>query len=136
MSAFGVSVVADGQIRVQDLPHPLYPSRVRPFIKGLQLSVPAAVGTYTTTYTLQEDMELVSVAFAASGFSLDDYWYVDVGGERILDTIYTKELPESVLMGSPWAVVLPITAGTVITLGFANQSGTAKRAWWNLHFLR
>lgn len=136
MSPFGVVVVADGQVRVCDLPHPLYPNKVRPYVKGLQLQVPPVVGTYTTIYTPAEDVELISVSFAASGFSLDDYWFVDVGTERILDTIYTKELPEAVLMGSPWAVVLPVAAGTVITLGFVNASGTAKRAWWNLHFLR
>jgi len=134
--SFGVVVVADGDVRVAQLPHPLYPSKVRPYIKGLQLIVPATASTYTTGYTVPEDMELVSVSFAASGFSLDDHWFVDVGGDRILDTIYTKELPEAVLMGSPWAVVLPVAAGTQIVLGFVNGSSTAKRVWWNLHFLR
>jgi hypothetical protein len=133
---FHLAVVADGQVRIHDLPHPLYPKKTRPYIKGLQLSIPAAAGTYTAKYTVPQDMELLSVAFAASGFSLDDYWFVDVGNERILDTIFTKELPESVLMGTPWSIVLPVAAGTVITLGFVNDSATAKRAWWNLHFLR
>jgi len=128
--------VADGQIRVVDLPYPLYPNKTRPYIKGLQLIVPATAQTYSTTYTPTEDVELLAVAMAASGYSLGDYWWVDVGQERIIDTCYTKELPESVLLGTPWSIVYPVPAGTQIRLSFNNASGTAKRVWWNLHMLR
>jgi len=135
-AGFGVTVVADGQVRVMDLPHPLYPRKRRPYIKGLQLIVNPVAQTFTTTYTPSEDVELLSIAMAASGYSLGDYWWVDVGQERILDTIYTKELPESVLLGTPWSIVYPVTAGTPIKLSFHNASGTGKRVWWNLHMLR
>lgn len=135
-AGFGVTVVADGQVRVMDLPYPLYPRKRRPYIKGLQLSVSATAQTYTTTYTPSEDVELLSIAMACSGYGLGDYWWVDVGQERILDTIYTKELPESVLLGTPWSIVYPVAAGTAIKLSFHNASGSAKRVWWNLHMLR
>ncbi|ADU50176.1 hypothetical protein Tmar_0051 [Thermaerobacter marianensis DSM 12885] len=135
-AGFGVTVVADGQVRVMDLPHPLYPSKRRPYIKGLQLSVPAVAQTYSVTYTPAEDVELLSIAMAASGYGLGDYWWADVGTERLLDSIYTKELPESVLLGTPWSIVYPVAAGTEIKLSFNNASGTAKRVWWNLHMLR
>lgn len=133
---FGVVYIADGRIQIRELPFPWFPKKTKPFVKGLSLSLPAADGTYEASYTPGADMELLTVAVACSGYAADDYWELWVGSERICETIYLKELPESVGMGSPWAVVFPVPAGTPVSFRFRNASATAKRVWVNFHFLR
>lgn len=135
--AFEVIYSAGGIIdKVKEFPYPQFPKKVVPFVKGFKLDVPASTGVFTHTYVLPEDMELVSIAMACSSYGIGDYWEVQAGEEKICETIYTKELPESVGMGNYLSVVYPLPQNAAITMYFYNESGTAKQVWFNFKFLR
>jgi hypothetical protein len=135
--AFEIIYSAGGIIdKVKEFPYPQFPHKVIPYVKGFNLNVPATQGVYNYNYTLLEDMELVSIAIACSTYDVSDYWEVVVGDEKICETIYTKELPESVGMGNYLSVVYPVIQNTVITMYYYNNSGNAKQVWFNFKFLR
>jgi len=135
--AFEVIYSAGGIIdKVKEFPYPQFPKKVVPFVKGFKMDVPASNGVYNYTYNLKEDVELVSIAMACSSYGTGDYWEVQAGSEKICETIYTKELPESVGMGNYLSVVYPLPANSAIIMYFYNNSGTAKQVWFNFKFLR
>ena len=135
--AFNVIYSAGGVIdKVREFPYPQFPKKVIPWVKGFMLNVTATNDVFSYTYTLPEDMELVSIAMACSTYGIGDYWEVQAGSEKICETIYTKELPESVGMGNYLSVVYPMSQNSAITMYFYNNSGTAKQVWFNFKFLK
>ncbi|MED2002414.1 hypothetical protein P4V86_03450 [Brevibacillus laterosporus] len=100
------------------------------------MDIPAAKTTKSDTFSLPYDTEFLSIAFAASQYCVGDYWELTIGKEKVCQTIFTKELPESVSMGNSFGIVYPIEAGTPIKFDFVNTSGQAKSVWYNIKFLR
>jgi len=129
-----VSVVEE--VKRINFPEHLFPTKHRPFTKGFRMSIPAMTGTYETVYTPEEDMELVDIGIACSGYADNDYWELLVGDYKVVETMYTKELPEHINMGTTLYVVHAVPAGTPMRLQFHNDSGTSKTVWFNLRFLR
>jgi hypothetical protein len=125
-SPFAVSHVAGGR-----LDWPFFPSKMRPFIKGFNLSVPGIEEVCEMTYEPPMDAELLCVAVGASKYNPDDNWNVEINGERFIETIYTKDLPEGMYL----MVVKPLSAGDEMKFIFDNQSGEPKEVWFNYQFL-
>ncbi|MEK5060928.1 MULTISPECIES: hypothetical protein [unclassified Paenibacillus] len=135
--AFNIVYVAGGVIdKVRELPYPHFSKKTIPFIRGQMLDIPAAQTTKSDTFTLPYDTEFLSIAFAASQYCVGDYWELTIGNEKVCQTIFTKELPESVSMGNSFGIVYPIAAGTQIKFDFVNVVPEAKSVWYNIKFLR
>lgn len=114
----------------------LIASMRNPFAKGFKLDVPAIPGVYTIEYLATEDIEIVNVGIACSGYSDEDFWELIIGDKKLYETIYTKELPETINMGGSFISVYLVEANTLIKLGFHNVSGTSKTVWVNMRFLK
>lgn len=110
-------------------------TKSKPFAKGFRLEVPAMAGEYAVQYTLPEDMEIVSIAVAASGYADHDYWELYFNSDKVIETMYTREVPEAHALGAGSGVFL-LPQGTTITMAFNNGSGTSKIVWFSLRFLR
>lgn len=136
---FNVTYPAGGvidEVKKINFPPHLFPSLAKPFTKGFKLEIPAITGVYTLTYTAAQPIELIDIGLACSGYADDDYWEMTVGTEKIVETMYTKELPQHVNMGTTLYVVQRIATGTEIKMEFHNDSGTSKNVWFDLRFLK
>lgn len=134
--SFSISYVAGGVIdKVRELPYPHFSKYPVPFIKGRRMEINGG-GTFTDTYSLPFPTEFLSIAFAASEYCDGDYWELTLGGVKICETIYTKELPESVSMGNSFGIVYPMEEDTEVKFEFFNVSGEPKSVWYNIKFLR
>jgi hypothetical protein len=138
--SYNVGGVID-EIKKINWPAHLFPTKTRSFIKGLTLNVPAFADTYVVSYTCREEMELVNVSLACSGYKDEDEWelFVIVPGEepyQLVETMPTRELAESINMGNFLYIVERIPAGTELQFQFHNNSGTSKKVWPSLRFLR
>jgi len=134
--SFTVSYVAGGVIdKVRQLPYPHFSIYTVPYIKGRRIEASGS-GVYTDTFSLPFPSEFLSVAFAASEYCDGDYWELTLGDTKVCETIYTKELPESVSMGNSFGIVYPLDENTPIKFAFHNVSGKSKSVWYNIKFLR
>lgn len=124
------------EIKKINFPSNVFPSLSKSFTKGFRTEIPAAAGIYIVPYTAPVDMELLDVALACSGYGDDDYWELDVGTEKVIETMYTKELPQHINMGTSLYVIEKIPAGTEIKLSFCNNSATSKTVWFDLRLLK
>lgn len=122
--------------KVNKLPYPHFSRFTKPYIRGRMIDVPASQGTFSDNYTLPYPVEFLSIAVACSQYCVGDYWELTLGDEKICETIYTKELPESVSMGNSFGIVYPLDPNTNIQFDFYNVSGQAKQVWYNVKFLR
>lgn len=122
--------------KLRELPYPHFSKKTVPYVKGRAIQVSTEARPFVDSYSLPFDTEFLSIAFAASEYCVGDYWELKIGEEKICETIYTKELPESVSMGNSFGIVLPVPADTVLEFTFYNVSGTAKQVWYNIKFLR
>lgn len=139
MAGFSPIYAAGGvidEVKKINFPAHLFPKLTTPFTKGFRMDVPAMAGVYTTTYTAPQNMEMVDVGLACSGYGDGDYWELTVGANKTIETMYTKELPQNINMGTTLYTVIQIPAGTTITLQFNNQSLTSKTVWFDLRFLK
>ncbi len=138
--AFNVGYTAGGIInKVEELPYPHFSKNKIPYIKGRVINAANTAPearTYIDQITLPYDVEFLSIAMACSIYHVGDYWEFDIGGITICETIYTKELPESVSMGNSFGIVYPIPANTCLKFTFFNSSGKPKAVWYNVKFLR
>ncbi|MFC5587547.1 Low copy number virion structural protein [Sporosarcina soli] len=121
---FNVNYTAGGRLDA-----PFYPSKPNPFIKGFILEV----GETTTQkeYTLEQDAEFLGIAFAMSEYYTHDNITVKVNEKNILETVYTKDLPEGIF----FTTLIPLKAGDSITFIFNNISQNPKDVWYNYQFL-
>lgn len=129
------------EIKKINFPAHLFPRKTKPFLKGFRLEIPAVAGTYSVQYTCPEDMELINVSLACSGYRDTDEWEVTTmaPGEpeyQVVENMPTRELAESINMGNVLYIVHRLPAGSVIRFDFNNISGTSKTVWPSLRFLR
>lgn len=136
--AFTINYSAGGIIdEVKNVNIPgVIPEKRIPYTKGFKLDVPALKDIYSIVYVPEVDMELLAVAIACSGYMPEDYWELSVDGVKIMETIYTKELPESNGLGTLLGCAYKVQAGQEVKIDFHNDSGTSKIVWVNLRFLR
>ena len=134
--SFAISYVAGGVIdKVRELPYPHFSKYPVPYIKGRRIEV-SGEGVFNDSFSLPFPTEFLSVAFAASEYCDGDYWELTIGGVKVCETVYTKELPESVSMGNSFGIVYPLEENTVLKFDFYNVSGNPKSVWYNIKFLR
>lgn len=129
------------EIKKINFPPHLFPRKTKPYVKGFTLQVPAIPGTYTMEFVLEDDMELINIALACSGYKNDDEWEVTTTepGETpyiAVETMPTRELAESINMGNVLYIVHRLKQGSIIRFDFHNKSGTSKTVWPSLRFLR
>lgn len=135
--AFAISYLAGGVVdEVRKLPYPHFSKFTVPYVRGRMIDVAEEARVFTDTYALPFPTEFLSVALACSEYCIGDYWELTIGEVKICETIYTKELPESVSMGNSFGIVYPVFANTVLKFDFYNISGTPKAVWYNIKFLR
>lgn len=132
---YPVGGVIDEVKKINFPPH-LFPQKTKPFTKGFKIDIPAMAGVFEQKYIPAVDVELVDVGLACSGYGEDDYWEMAVGTEKTIETMYTKELPQNINMGTTLYTVIKILAGTEIKLQFHNNSGSSKTVWFDLRFLK
>ena len=121
---FNVGYTAGGRLDA-----PFYPSKPMPFIKGFILEV----GSTPTQkeYVLDRDAEFLGVAFAMSEYDTHDNVSVRVNGRNILETVYTKDLPEGIF----FTTLIPLKQGDSVVFVFNNVSQKPKDVWFNFQFL-
>lgn len=129
------------EIKKINFPAHLFPRLTHPFTKGFRMEIPPIPGTQSLVYVTTEDMELINVSLACSGYKDTDEWEVSTiaPGEpeyKLVETMPTRELAESINMGNVLYIVHRLPAGTTIRFDFHNNSGTSKTAWPSLRFLR
>jgi len=127
---FDVSVVAD----IFKFPYPLYPKYKHVYPLGLRFEVPDNSMTSTTiefpiVLPLNNDYELQSVAFSASGYKDKDNYDLVLNDTYVLRQIYTKELGQI----KEIRPILKITPGKdSFKFVFNNVTGTSKILWIDL----
>jgi hypothetical protein len=129
------------EIKKINFPAHLFPRKTKPFTKGFELDIPAITGTYSVQYTCEEDMELINVSLACSGYKNGDQWEMTTKapGEdeyQVVETMPTRELAEAINMGNVLYIVHRLPKDSLIRFDFHNKSGTSKTAWPTLRFLR
>jgi len=130
---FGGDVDSVGKVRA--LPHPQFPSKTVPKVKGIWIDVPPNVGVYSKIITANKDVEFVNASLAASGYLHPDYWEFTVGSYKVFETVYTKELPQTIYSGTMMSMIYPIAKNTPMRFDFVNNSGTSKQVWIDLKLL-
>ncbi|MDQ0176733.1 Low copy number virion structural protein [Bacillus chungangensis] len=127
MGRFNSTYMVDGRLQ-----YPFFPSMPVPYIKGNRFEVSNEGEAISDSYMMPFDAELTGIAVACNKYNDEDYWSLKVNDELILETIYTKELPEGVF----FMAVIPVSRGAEIKFIFNNKSGISKSVWYNLQFLR
>ena len=117
-------------------PDYIVPKYKQPYTKGFKLDVPALDGVYTISYTATSNLELIDVAIACSGYNTDDYWNLSVNDTVLFETIYTKEIPQHVNMGTTLFTVYQVNIGDIIKLDFYNIGAESKIVWSDFRFLK
>lgn len=127
ISGFQVGYVAGGRFDP-----PFYPTKQKPYVKGLMLPVPDGGGLHLLPFILPHDAELLSIAVGSSRYDAQDYWDVKVNGVMVCETIYTKDLPEGMYL----MAIIPLAVGDRIEFIYHAQSGAGKHVWVNYQMLR
>lgn len=135
--SFTITTISGGVIdKIRELPYPHFSSKFIPYVKGSYIDVPASSGVFKSEQSLPFDCEFLSIAIACNIYSDTDFWSLKIGNQLICDTIYTKQLPESVSMGNSFGIVYPVPANTVLKFEFDNVSAIAKKVWFNIKVLK
>ena len=137
---YNVGGVID-EIKKINWPAHLFPRFTKPFVKGFRMEIPALPGVYELSYIAQEDLELVNVALACSGYKDTDEWELitqapDEDPYTVVETMPTRELAESINMGNVLYIVHRLPKGSTLTFKFYNHSETSKIVWPSVRFLR
>lgn len=137
--SFGANVVLGGELdrvgEIGKLPHPIFPKKTVPKVKGGFIDVPSFKGIYPKIITANKDLEFISVSLACTGYLFPDYWEFWIGDYKIMETIYTKEIPQTVYGGTQMTLVYPIPAGTPMRIDFVNNSSTSKQVYFDIKLL-
>lgn len=138
---FHVVYVADGELtKVKKVN---YVDRIRnfaylnqPYNKMTMINIPAIEGIYDLKYeSPDEDTELLAIVVTCSGYGENDYYNLWVNGELWFDTWFPTEVKEGLYIGTA-TYVYPCDPKTPFLLRFVNVSGTAKKIWLGVRFLK
>lgn len=127
MGIFQVSQVAGGRF---DAPH--MPIHTDPYTKGFLLEVDNEEKEFKHTYTVLEEMEMLSISVAASRYDFRDHWSLKINNGDKKETIHMKGVPEQIF----FMVAHSLAAGDVLEFVFHNKSGTQKYVAFDYHFLK
>ncbi len=107
-------------------------------VKGVQRvwgsaqSVTALRGNYKILeWTLDKNIVITGITYSQSAWKGEDYWELWVDGDRLFETVYTKELGEQ----KHWEVLHPINEGQTIKIVLHNVSGNSRNVWVDVEYL-
>ena len=101
-------------------------------VKGFAQSIPAIQAEYKIlTWAPDKNIVLTGITYSQTGWKSEDYWELWVDGDRIFETVYTKELGEQ----KHWEVLHPIHANQTIKLVLNNKSGNSRDVWVDIEYL-
>lgn len=125
---FNIAYVAGGR-----LDPPFMPTKAQPYVKGdlIEFLVDSP-GVISKDYMVEEEMEFLSVAGACNRYFPKDNWELTVNEMKIIETCYTKDLPEGIF----FIAVISLVPGDVITFTFHNAEDVPKIVWFNYQFLK
>ena len=108
----------------------------QPYNKMLMMNIPAEENIFTLEWTSpNEEMELLSLVITCSGYGENDYYNLYVNKERWFDTWFPTEVKEGLYIGSS-TYVYKLEPESQFILKFVNMSGTAKKVWLGIRFLK
>lgn len=136
---FNISYIGGGVLdKVRELPYPHFSKFSTPYIRGRLVTVPemSFADAVIDSYALPFQTEFLSIAVGCSVYCDGDYWELKIGNNMICESIYTKDMPESVSMGNSFGIVYPLESNTTLQFKYYNVSKSAKTVWYNIKFLR
>ncbi len=108
---------------------PFWPTMPETYTKGHILE--AVQGSNIHEWIVPCDIELLGIAISCNKYDLYDNWSLSYKGRFLVETCYTKELPEGIHFMS----CKQIPAGEKLLFFFENQ-GAKKVVWFNYQCLR
>jgi len=119
---FNVGVIAD----ILKFPWPLFPKYKYIYHQGERFDIPALIQDFEFTITLPANnkYELLSIAFASTGYKDGDSFSLKLNDTLILKNIYTKELGQV-------KQIRPVRKidSSILTFIYHNTTGTSKVIW-------
>ena len=101
-------------------------------IKGSAVSIPALQGNFSVfEWKVDRKIVLTGLTYSQSAWKGEDYWELWVDGDRLFETVYTKELGEQ----KHWEVIYPVEPMQTIKVVLSNVSGNSRDVWTDLEYL-
>lgn len=122
--AFSIGIITE----ILKFPWPLFPKYKYIYQKGERFDIPAIQQDYIFSIQLPTNnkYELLSLAFASTGYKDGDSFSLKLNDKFILSTIYTKELGQ-------FKEIKPVrkidSSLDVLTFIYSNNTGTSKVLW-------
>ncbi len=102
-------------------------------IKGFHLGVPALQGRLRIVdFVVPDNIVITGITYSQSAWKPTDFWELIIDGEKIFDTIYTKEIATQ----KNWQIIQPVNQGTKIELILTNNSGNSRDVWVDIEFIK
>lgn len=101
-------------------------------VLGFAESIPALQATFKVVdWTLDKNIVITGVTYSQSAWKGEDYWELWVDGDKLFETVYTKEVGDQ----KHWELVQPVNAGQTIKLVLSNVSGNSRDVWADIEYL-
>lgn len=111
---------------------PFMPRFHNPFFKGIRVEVTSDDSVVEYDYIVtHENADFLSMAISCNRYEDKDNFNLFVNDNQLMETIYTKELPEGMYL----MVCVPLKQGDRIKFQFTNSSLTSKAIWVNYQML-
>lgn len=112
--------------------YPFMPRFQYPFFKGIRVEVTSDDSVVEHSYIVtHKKADFLSMAISCSRYEDKDNFNLFVNDNQLMETIYTKELPEGMYL----MVCVPLVQGDRIKFQFINSSLTSKAIWVNYQAL-
>lgn len=101
-------------------------------IKGFHMQIPAIKGKYRIIdFITTNNIVITGITYSQSAWKPTDFWELYVNGEKLFETIYTKEIATQ----KNWKVIQPVNINTKIELILNNNSGNSRDVWVDLEYI-
>lgn len=101
-------------------------------IQGFAQSIPAIEGKYQVVEWIAEsNVVLTGITYSQSAWKSEDFWELWVDGDRLFETVYTKELGDQ----KHWEVIQPINKGQRVGIILHNNSGNSRDVWTDIEYI-
>lgn len=102
-------------------------------VQGYRQRIPAMNDKFILVeFVVEEPIILSAITYSQSAWRPQDYWEMLIGGDKVFNKIYTKELGERKEMKS----VNLLGKGEKITIILNNDSGTSKDVWVDIEYIK
>lgn len=102
-------------------------------VRGFSQHIPALQGEYIVLrWILDTNIILTGVTFSQSAWKSEDYWELWIDGDRLMETVYTKELGDQ----KHWEVLNPVNYNQEIMIVLHNNSGNSRDVWVDIEYIK